>query len=326
MLLIANIAVFIKSYTLECQATHEVQKSRVAFFIDSEEAAELPTVQARNEFFNSWGFSMEDITERGDVVSLFSHMFAHGGLMHLLGNLMMLWVFGSAMEGALKSGMFSVFYVTCGVLAAVAQGAYAYGADIPCVGASGAIAGLIGGFFILFGAKAKLNVVLFYGGFVHGFPINALAVCGFWIFSQISAFVQADPSVGGVAWMAHIAGFAAGALFLAAIRNELGIELVENSTGSLDVKHEDDQPQVSEEKLLEAVLDMNSVASVATEFIGEGSKVQCSKCDGELDLSNEIGGRLLRCMTCSQITYVDAELMIRSRDAFGSANAESATV
>ena len=325
MLLVANVAIFIKSYILECQASYEYQKSGLSALVDPQEP-ELQTVKELEKFYQTWGFSLEDITERGDVVSLLSHMFTHGGLMHLLGNLMMLWAFGSAMEGALKSGMFAVFYITCGILAALAQGAYAYGADIPCVGASGAIAGLIGGFFILFGAKANLNVVLFFGGFLHCLPINAMAVCGFWIFSQIAAFVEADPAVGGVAWMAHIAGFAAGALFLAAIRNELNIELVENRTGSLDVKHTDDQPLVTEQKVLETVLDMNSVASVATEFIGEGLRLPCSRCDGELDLSNELGGRLLRCLCCNQITYVDAEMLIRCRDSRESLTDEAVSV
>lgn len=313
LLLLVNVAVFVKSYTLEVQAANERQTSGVfGFFVHEEtlQNVDLPKTQKLIDFYKSWGFSMEDITERGDVLSLFTHMFTHGGLVHVVGNMLMLWVFGLALEVALKSGRFAVFYGVCGLVAALAQGIYAAGTDIPCIGASGAIAGLMGGFLVLFGTKAKLDVII-YGIFVR---VEAMYVCVFWIFTQVTSLMLADPSTGGVAWLAHIGGFAAGAGILAITRNNLEIELVESSAGTLDVKHADDQPEVTEEQLLEQVLDLTSVATVATEFLGENSEVQCSKCDGTLDLSNELGGRLLRCKLCSQITYVDAKWLVHCRD------------
>ena len=316
LLLIANVGVFFKSYALEIQATHEWQQSGGwVTTMNGGDPSDLQSVSALEKFYQEWGFSLEDIVERGDVLSLFTHMFTHGGLAHLFGNMLMLWAFGSAMESTLKSGMYIVFYMTCGILAGLAQGAFAYGSDIPCVGASGAIAGLMGGFFVLFGMRAQLKMFMFIGGLPISFQVNALAYGGFWIFSQLISLTDADPAAGGVAWMAHIGGCVAGALFIAAIKSDMSIDLVDDSSGDLNVQHDSDKPEVTEVQLLEQVLDMNPLGSVITEFLGDDAIVPCSKCTGALDTSNDMGGRLLRCSVCGEITYVDGDLLLQSRDA-----------
>ena len=116
---------------------------------------------------------------------------------------------------------------------------------------------------------------MFLGGIPYSFKMNAMAYGGIWGLMQVVSLAEADPSVGGVAWMAHVGGCIAGALLILVIRSELNIELVDSSSGSLDVKHESDQPEISEEQILEQILDMNPVTEVVTEFIGEDSSVPC---------------------------------------------------
>lgn len=145
----------------------------------------------------------------GDFVTLFTSMFMHAGWAHLLGNMLYLWIFGDNVEDRLGHGLYLVFYLLCGLAATFAQMAISLGSDVANVGASGAIAGVLGAYLIMF-PRGRVNVLL--GRFVT--PMSALIVIGFWIllqiFSQISVFSASSQGEGGVAYMAHIGGFAAG--------------------------------------------------------------------------------------------------------------------
>jgi membrane associated rhomboid family serine protease len=145
----------------------------------------------------------------GDFVTLFSSMFMHAGWAHLLGNMLYLWIFGDNVEDRLGHGLYFVFYILCGLAATFAQMVISLGSDVANVGASGAIAGVLGAYLIMF-PRGRVNVLL--GRFVT--PMSALIVIGFWIliqiFSQISVFSASSQTEGGVAYMAHIGGFVAG--------------------------------------------------------------------------------------------------------------------
>lgn len=145
----------------------------------------------------------------GDFVTLFTSMFMHAGWAHLLGNMLYLWIFGDNVEDRLGHALYFVFYILCGLAATFAQMAISLGSDVANVGASGAIAGVLGAYLIMF-PRGRVNVLL--GRFVT--PMSALIVIGFWIllqiFSQISVFSASSQSEGGVAYMAHIGGFVAG--------------------------------------------------------------------------------------------------------------------
>lgn len=137
-----------------------------------------------------------------------SSMFLHGDLLHLLGNLWFLWIFGDNVEDRLGRVGFVAFYLTCGVVAAVSQVVADPASEIPMVGASGAIAGVLGAYMRLFpGARVLTAVPLFI--FVQLMEIRAAVFLGIWFVIQIgSSFL----GYSGVAWWAHIAGFATGLL------------------------------------------------------------------------------------------------------------------
>ena len=147
----------------------------------------------------------------GELPTLFTSMFMHAGWVHLLGNMLYLWIFGDNVEDRFGHGLFTVFYVLCGLGATFAQLAVSTGSSIPNLGASGAIAGVLGAYIMMF-PGAGVNVLL--GRVVT--RMSALVVIGFWIllqiFSGIGTFTASSQAEGGVAYMAHIGGFFAGVI------------------------------------------------------------------------------------------------------------------
>jgi membrane associated rhomboid family serine protease len=162
-------------------------------------------------FIQRWAFIPARFLENpaGDFVTLFTSMFMHAGWAHLLGNMLYLWIFGDNVEDRLGHGLYFVFYILCGLAATFAQLAISLGSSVANVGASGAIAGVLGAYLVMF-PRGRVNVLL--GRFVT--PMSALIVIGLWfllqIFSQISVFSASSQGQGGVAYMAHIGGFVAG--------------------------------------------------------------------------------------------------------------------
>ena len=163
-------------------------------------------------FINRWAFvpSRFLANPAGDFITLFSSMFMHAGWLHLIGNMLYLWIFGDNVEDRLGHGMFLVFYLLCGLAATFAQMAVNPGSSVPNVGASGAIAGALGAYIVMFpGQRVRVLV----GRAVTTMP--ALIVIGFWIvlqlFSSFAAITDSSQTEGGgVAYMAHIGGFIAG--------------------------------------------------------------------------------------------------------------------
>ncbi|HMB21821.1 MAG: rhomboid family intramembrane serine protease [Chloroflexota bacterium] len=148
----------------------------------------------------------------GDFLTIFTSMFMHASWLHLGGNMLYLWIFGDNVEDRLGHAMFIVFYILCGLGATFAQMALNTASNVPNVGASGAIAGVLGAYLVMF-PRGRVNVLL--GRFIT--PMSALVVIGFWIvlqvFSQIGAFTASSQTEGGgVAYMAHIGGFVAGVI------------------------------------------------------------------------------------------------------------------
>ena len=143
-----------------------------------------------------------------DFLTLFTSMFMHAGWVHLGGNMLYLWIFGDTVEDRFGHVKFIVFYILCGLLATFAQLAFSSGSNVPNLGASGAIAGVLGAYILLF-PQGRVRVLQ--GQRVIQVP--ALIVIGLWIvlqfFSGIGSLANASES-GGVAYMAHIGGFVAG--------------------------------------------------------------------------------------------------------------------
>ena len=143
-------------------------------------------------------------------LSLFSSMFLHGGFFHLAGNMLYLWIFGDNVEDQLGHVKFFVFYVLCGLAASLLHILSAPNSQVPMVGASGAIAGVLGAYMIRF-PKARILTLIFFGFFIRVVRIPALFVLGFWFILQLFyALPSIGSTSGGVAWFAHIGGFLAG--------------------------------------------------------------------------------------------------------------------
>lgn len=144
--------------------------------------------------------------------TLLTSMFLHGGLLHLLGNMLYLWIFGDNVEDAMGPLRFIVFYLLCGLAAAFAQIAVNPVSSIPMVGASGAIAGILAAYFMLYPRARVLTLVpLFF--FLRLVAVPAAFLLGFWFIWQVLAGTGSTGDAGGVAFFAHIGGFVAG-LFL----------------------------------------------------------------------------------------------------------------
>jgi membrane associated rhomboid family serine protease len=151
---------------------------------------------------------------------LFTSMFVHGGWAHLLGNMWFLWIFGDNVEDVLGHGRFTLFYVLCGVVSAVAQMVVSPLSPLPTIGASGAIAGVLGAYFWLF---PRARILTFIPIFIIPYFIElpALVFLGVWFSLQLMsglADVGTRSLHGGVAWWAHVIGFVAGVLLLWMLR------------------------------------------------------------------------------------------------------------
>ena len=164
-------------------------------------------------FIRQWAFIPRRFGENpaGDVPTIFSAMFMHGGWLHLGGNMLFLWIFGDNIEDEFGPAKFLIFYLVCGIAATFAQYFVMPQSSIPNVGASGAIAGVLGGYLLLF-PHARVRVLM--GNQIVALP--ALMVLGLWIvlqvFSGVGSVAQTSQTqdTGGVAYMAHVGGFVAG--------------------------------------------------------------------------------------------------------------------
>jgi membrane associated rhomboid family serine protease len=145
--------------------------------------------------------------------TLITSMFLHGGWMHVIGNMWYLWIFGDNVEDRVGHGRFIVFYLLCGIAAAFGQMAMDPHSTLPTIGASGAIAGVMGAYFVLYPRSRVLTLVpLFF--YYQIFELPALYLLGFWfllqLFSAGAIAATASTGGGGVAFMAHVAGFIVG--------------------------------------------------------------------------------------------------------------------
>ena len=173
----------------------------------------LGELNGGDEFIRRWAFIPSRFSEDpgGNLSTIFTAMFMHGGWMHLFGNMLYLWIFGNNVEDRFGPIKFLMFYLLAGIAATFAQYAFSTGSSVPNVGASGAIAGVLGAYLLMF-PQARVNVL--FGRQIVAMP--ALIVIGLWIvlqlFSGIGSIAYTDETadVGGVAYLAHVGGFVAG--------------------------------------------------------------------------------------------------------------------
>lgn len=168
---------------------------------------------AGNGFVRVWALVPAQIMAGQHWITLLTAMFLHSGWLHIISNMLFLYVFGPPMEDRLGSGRFFFLYILGGLAAMIAQIAVAPHSTIPVLGASGAIAAVMGAFLLTY-PDHRITTVIFLGFFLTVVQIRAFIVVGLWfviqLFSQVGALAGANVASGGVAYMAHIGGFLAG--------------------------------------------------------------------------------------------------------------------
>ncbi len=150
-----------------------------------------------------------DIAMVPPLATVFTSMFMHGGWMHLIGNMLYMWIFADNVEDSMGSLRFIVFYLLCGVAAVLAQALPDVASQVPMIGASGAISGVLGAYLLLF-PRARVLVVIPLGLIIKTLYLPAAAVLGFYFVFQVVMTAMTPAGGGGVAFAAHLGGFAAG--------------------------------------------------------------------------------------------------------------------
>ena len=162
-------------------------------------------------FVNRWAAVPAQIMAGRHLETLLSSMFMHAGWLHIIGNMAFLWAFGPEIEDAMGRFRYAIFYGTGGMVAMMAQVAADASGTLPCLGASGAIAAVMGAFLITYPTD-RIRTIVFFGWFVRTAFVPAVLLIGFWLLIQlISLGSVADVQQGGVAYVAHVAGAIFGA-------------------------------------------------------------------------------------------------------------------
>lgn len=176
-----------------------------------------PDIEA---FVRQWGFVPAQIAllDTTTWLPILTSMFLHGGFVHIISNMLFLWVFADNIEDSMGFFGFIIFYLLCGIVAALAQYAVNPASTIPMIGASGAVAGVLGAYWRLY-PHSTIHTLIPIGFFITSADIPASLMIGFWFLTQIfsgyaSLSVQTLSDVGGVAFFAHIGGFLAGVILV----------------------------------------------------------------------------------------------------------------
>jgi membrane associated rhomboid family serine protease len=145
------------------------------------------------------------------LATLFTSQFMHGGLLHIVSNMLFLWIFGNNVEDRLGPISFVIFYPACGVVAAIAQVMGSPSSAVPMLGASGAVAGVMGAYFLMF-PRAEVLTLIWIIFFIRLVWLPAYVIIIYWVAIQVFSQINAGGQQGGVAYLAHIGGFAAGVI------------------------------------------------------------------------------------------------------------------
>jgi membrane associated rhomboid family serine protease len=176
---------------------------------------EITLGQSLTGFIDSFGLIPIKIMSGHSLTGIGTSMFIHGGWVHIIGNMLYLYIFGDNVEDAMGHFRYLFFYLLCGTIAGGAHILFNAGSAIPTVGASGAVAGVLGAYLLMYPRAGVLTLIPL-GFFIRIIKIPALYVLGFWIVLQLLyGFISlplAGEAVGGVAWFAHIGGFFSGML------------------------------------------------------------------------------------------------------------------
>lgn len=175
-----------------------------------------------NDFLYQFGAIPADVSQFQNLYTLFTSMFLHGGFMHLAGNMLFLFIFGDNIEDAMGHVSYLLFYLLCGLAAAISQVALEISSTIPIIGASGAISGVMGAYLVLF-PHGKVRAIVIFGFIGQVVLVPSWVMIGLWFALQLfSGFASlgAGADAGGVAFWAHVGGFIAGAILVWLFRDK----------------------------------------------------------------------------------------------------------
>jgi len=181
----------------------------------------FPSERELFRFQLEWGMIPARISAGDGYETLITSIFLHGGFMHLAGNMLFLFIFGDNLEDDMGHLPFLVFYMAAGIGADLAQYATAPLSNVPTIGASGAIAGVMGGYLLLY-PKAKVDILLIFIIIFKVIPVPAWLMLGLWFGLQLFNGLGADPETGGVAYWAHAGGFVIGLLLCVPLWRRMG--------------------------------------------------------------------------------------------------------
>jgi membrane associated rhomboid family serine protease len=261
-----------------------------------QQAAILAAQKAQYEFIKRWGLTPTELRQ-GQVMGLLTHMFLHGDIFHLLGNMLMLWAFAGALEAGFGHLTFLGFYILFGFAGGLAQCATNMSSDIPLIGASGAIAGLIGSYLVLYGPLARLKMLFFFFYRAWVFEMPAAAFCFGWFLLQMLQASVDEQTGGGIAWFAHIGGFMAGVVVTFICRHDTEQEVAADVDGRLQLQHRD--PQAAARPAAGTTVASPRPAARQT---------HCPYCQTELTEGHALAVNLIRCgnPSCERMVYLEA--------------------
>jgi membrane associated rhomboid family serine protease len=261
--------------------------------------------EAEMSFMETWGLVPAQIAD-GQVIGVLSYMFVHGGVAHLLGNMFVLWAFACSLEVGFGPLCFLALYVFWGIGGGLAEAAMNWESEVPVVGASGAIAGLIGAYTVLYGAQSKIKTLIFIS--FHPFIVYVPAIVfGLGWFAMQLWDASNDPhGLAGIAWYAHIGGFALGAGTTWLMRNQMEHELVTGTDGQAFFK----KCQQPAETPPDVTQQQTSAAGPAAAAGDSVDSIACTYCGTHLDDSSQIAPGLFRCPdpACERLVYAEAEM------------------
>ncbi|HEY6562901.1 MAG TPA: rhomboid family intramembrane serine protease [Pirellulaceae bacterium] len=245
------------------------------------------------EFAKDWGLIPADMM-KGKVLGLITHMFVHGGVMHLVGNMLVLWAFAASLEVGLGYLCFLAFYMLWGIVAGLTHAAMDLGSEVPMVGASGAIAGLIGAYTVAYGYDAKIRCLFFFVVRYVKVEVPAILFGMAWFGGQLWDASSDPQAMAGVAWYAHIGGFVAGALTMWMGRSFLEQQLAVGDDG---------QP-IFVDKDMPPPADAIPTTHREIEFLPDCPD-QCPHCETDLAQAGELTAGLVRCPNpeCERLVY-----------------------
>lgn len=268
-------------YIYQTRLWNEAAPSLMPFLERGDTASFLTAFKQSDywDFNRVWGASPENV-RKGHVMSLVTHMFLHADFFHILGNMLVLWAFVGTLEVAMGPGTFFFFYLLWGV-AGAATHLYVewHQKDLPLIGASGAISGMIGAYFVAFGALTRIRALLWFIVPIKVIYIPAGLFVFLWVLSQLAGIADDEKyGMSNVAWYAHVGGFALGAFTMLAMREQVLGRMGRDKSGNLIIAAEG-----AEEK---------KPASAAAPT---GTPTACPNCGTPITEEHRIHSSMFRC-------------------------------